>query len=442
MKLDRQLHARQALELAQTQLAAGQLDDALASARESVRLDPSQPAAHLCEARIHLERRDPLGARAALASLDRHDLYEPQRRDQPEIAALRASALTLAGDHALARPLLERLIREFPDDTRAYELLAGTAINDGKLSEAAKHLRHVLRLRPNDLSARLALAHAMESDDPAGAALVLDAISAPQRGPAIDLWLARLYHRGGRQRDALDLYARLLTQETADPSLWREAGQAADEAGAADLAESRLKQAVKLERDGHGHALEALATAHLHAGRFATASRSFWRLARQRDGDLRGWAGLTVCALASRRLGLAHRTRRALAPHTSRGERQQALAEFWRHAAAGQALLRARAAGQPAPSDAGSPLRGLLLRSSATLRAQAHRHPARADSHYHLARCHQALGELAEARESVRSALAVNPRYAAATALEAELEAAMGRTSPSKDAASVDRKAA
>lgn len=420
MMLDRQLHALQALDLAMTRLASGQLDDALASAREAARLDPSLSRAHQLEAEIHLQRRD--GA-AALAALDRHDLYEPARRDEPQVAMLRAQALLLVDARDLARPLLERLAREFPDDTRPHEMLAGLALREGNRRAAAGHLRELLRLRPADDAVKTSLAQALEHDFPAQAAAVLASIAPASRGAAGDLWLARLCIRAGRERDAQELYARLRAARPDDATIHEEAGRLADSAGAASQAEALLQRAVELDHRLNTRALEALAVAKLHAGLFEQAGRCFWRLARHNANDHRAWAGLAVCALLSRRLGLAHRARRALAPRSSRGERQRAFAEFWRHAAAGQALGRARESRGPAASDAGSPLRGLLLRSSATLRRHAQHHPERADTHYHHARCLQALGNLDEARDAVQTALAANPRYVAAAALANDLDA-------------------
>jgi TolA-binding protein len=50
-----------------------------------------------------------------LIALDRYARDFPAGRLQPEALALRAEALERHGDHALAMPLYERLVREYPD---------------------------------------------------------------------------------------------------------------------------------------------------------------------------------------------------------------------------------------------------------------------------------------------------------------------------------------
>lgn len=420
MSMDRRIDATRHLARAQTLLAAGQPGEALNEAQEALRHNPSLPAAQICQARAQLA----LGrAREALLALDQHDLYEPARRMEPEIASLRAAALCAAGLDDVAGPALEQMAHTFPDDTRAHEVAAGAAMRQGRTDHATEALSELVRLRPGDVPARLALTAMLEPSRPDLAATALERLAATARDAVTDLWLARLCRRCGRRRDAEALYDRLLDSVPDDATVWREAGLLADESGASELAVRRLHKALTLERTGNdGASLEALAQALLHRGCFEAAGRVLWRLARRREG-WRGWAGLAACALATGRWALAHRARRHLSQGTSRSQRREAFIGYWRHAAVGAALVAARGAqlhrheASTTTLPAGSPLRGLLLRSGLTLRSHAQRHPGRADTHFHLSRVLDAVGRIDEARASLDRALAINPRYAAALSL-------------------------
>ncbi len=471
MKVRQHLEARQELDLARTALAAGQIDDALHRLGRALRADPGLIEARLIEAKAHLARND---ATQALTALDCHDLYVLERRNQPEVAMLRAQALVRSGQHNLAQPLLEKLTAEFPDDTRPHEMLAAMSLRLGLTAQAITHHRELVRLRPQSREDRQALAKLLENDDPQAAIDLLIQTPRQHIDAPLRLWLADLYHRTGRARDAEDTFATLLASEIHDAPLWRQAGILADQAGADSLALRRLTRAAGIEskRRPKGKttpqpnplSLEALALVHLHAGRFAQAGRCYWRITRhattvetpsskseirnQKSEIPQAWAGLAVSALASNHLSLAQRASQQLAEHAPSDQARQLLAGLWQHAAVGRAILYACQAAAAAAIDTNSTvspdsemgiastapatqqppatppacsLHDLLNRAVATLQAQALIHPNRADTQYHLAQCHVALGNANEASQAAHAALAINPNYAAAANLDARL---------------------
>src|SRR5690606_3546062 len=112
---------------------------------------------------------------------------------------------------------------------------------------------------------------------------------------------------------------------------------------------------------------------------------------------------------------LVKRCERKLAAKASRQERRRLLADLWVHGAGGDLEI------EPPKGAEGrvSPLVHLLRSSARAIRHHAATHPDRADAHYHLAICGEALGERHAAEAAIQKALAINPRYAAARAFSA-----------------------
>ncbi len=176
--------------------------------------------------------------------------------------------------------------------------------------------------------------------------------------------------------------------------------------------------------NGKDVALAGLALSHMHAGRFVEAGRCWWRAVRCCPDNPRAWAGLLVCALACDRTALAARAGHILDLHRSKSERRAAIADLWPHAAGGIVIRknapdRARSAIQ-----ADSPLHDLLVTAIQKLKSHAQSKPERADTHYHLATCCEALEDVDAANRSVRTALQINPTSAAASDLARRLQTA------------------
>jgi tetratricopeptide (TPR) repeat protein len=345
-------------------------------------------------------------------------------------------------------------------------MLAGLALRLGQVAQAITHFRELVRLRPHSREDRQALAKLLEKDDPQSAIDLLIQTPRQHIDAPLRLWLADLYHRTGRARDAEDAFAALLASDTQDASLWRQAGILADEAGADALACRRLTRATNIEAKRRTKrkttpnplSLHALALVHLHAGRFTQAGYCFWRVTRQLTTSSKSeipqaWAGVAVCALATDHLRLAQRASQQLAAHADAGQRRELLAALWQHVAVGRAICHAgkaveaaaidsntngsrdsgieagsaAPAGEQPPAAMTSSLHDLLKRAVATLEAQAGSHPNRADTQYHLAQCHVALGNTSAASRAAHAALAINPNYAAAASLDARLRHAQLR---------------
>jgi tetratricopeptide (TPR) repeat protein len=435
MTLSQLEHARAQLDRARAAMAAGLADLAAMHIQASLHRCPDFAPARLAEADLCLMRNDPKGV---LAALDCLDLYDPEHRDAPQIQFLRAEALIRAGHDQQAGHLLDQLAEQYPDDVRPHRLHAGLAMKLGQVGDAIVHLRRVQRLAPSDAAARRLLSELLAQRDPQAAIEALDATAfGAAAGEGEDaratlLTLARLYRRAGRERDAQDLYAQLLRENPGDAALWTEAGILADDLGDDRLAVIRLHTAVRsAAAAANAAALSALARAHQHAGRFRSAARCWFRLARLRERAeiaaksatiLEAKAGLLVSALEAGRQRLLRRIQKDLATHSSPQERRRALAIHWSHTALGRVIHLIR---NPVPVAAPlSPLAGLLQNSTKTLQAHAGQFPGRADSQYYLALCQQAAGDSRGARQSVNSALAINPRYAAARRLADRLNPA------------------
>ncbi len=231
---------------------------------------------------------------------------------------------------------------------------------------------------------------------------------------------ARVHEHDGRLREAEELYASLLRQHADQPDVWIEAAQVAGALGEDDTAMRRLRHADSLTPFQSARWLAAAARQHMHAGRAASAGLCWWKLAHREPADARAWAGLLVCALAARKGWLALRVRMTLNDGVDSAEARRLIAEQWRHMAGGALLdaIRNKQVESKAPAEVDrTPLRSLLASAAQTLERHADKHPRRADTHYHLSTCRDALGETIGAIEAIDAALTINPNYLAAQRL-------------------------
>jgi len=418
--LNNQMQVQHLLDRALAALDAGMPEQATADLDQCLRIEPGNLCARLAQARAALAVNLP---RKALSELDGAHLYDPDRSGQPEVAMLRALTLVRCNLDDMARGELGKLVERFPDDIRPRRMLAELCIRNGLFDEAAEQMRHVVRLEPTNATARRTLAGLIQKSDPqTSIELLLQDTEAPS--PVTQLLAARLCHEVGRLRDAEEIYDKLLVGRPDDPTVWLEAGKLADATGADSLAVARLEHAVALADNGKDVALAALALSHMHAGRLEEAGRCWWRSARCRTDNPNAWAGLLVCAIACERTTLADRAGHMLELHWSRSERRAAIADLWPHAAGGMVIRQNTSDRVQTASEADGPLKDLLATAVQTLTSHAQSEPNRADTHYHLAVCCDALEEEEAACQSVRTALQINPTYAAAADLARRLQAA------------------
>jgi len=408
----RQVSAR--LDHAAVYLDAGMLQRAADEVAAALRLDPGSARGRLLDARIAVQMNRP---KQALQSLDAHDLYEPDNRDTPAPAMLRAQALIMAEQFDLARQVVAPLCERFPDDQAVHQLMAGIALAAGRNDDAVTHLTVLSKLRPHDRAIRSALARALAASAPQDAVDLLSRDARDHRDTEALLATIGLLVAAGRLAEADDAATRLLETHDDDPAVRREAGAVADMLGDTGRAIAHLEASRRL-RDSHS-TRRLLALALMHAGRFGEAGRVWRQCTRALTRSDEAWAGLLVCAVAARRWSLARRVRRRIKRRIGKTAVRRKAARLWFDAES--ALLANPAADHTHTQD--KPLQQLLRRAADLLEAQADKHPMRADIHYHLGQCRALLGETDAATNAVDQALAVNDKYDDAQRLAVRLGA-------------------
>lgn len=421
MNLHRRLQAQRDLDRAELALEAGQLDVARSRVDAAVRLEPDRLEARMLAARVALQSGR---AHEALNALDALDLHHPDARHRPALELLRADALAGSGKSDLAVGVLERLSRAFPDDARPHRRLAALHLEHGADSRALEHLYHAVRLAPSDRCIRRLAARILARTDPEAAVAQLLAHGVERAGLADLLEAARYCRRVGRFADAESLCTRLLESCPEDAGVWHEAGAVAGDLGATDLAIRRMDRAAELGRGRAAAALRATAITLMTTGQFNQAGAAWLRLARRTPRAVEPWAAVMVCAIVLERDGLLKRAQRCLVGHSRRGERRRRLAEMWQHVAVGVQLQAAERGEFAMPPVCASPLGAMLNQAVAALGESRDRHPDRADTHYHLAMCHDARGERGAAARCAEKAVDINPGYHAARRLQASHQAA------------------
>lgn len=378
--------------------------------------DPSSREARLLMARVCLALDDP---NAAMQSLNALDLYDPEHRDEPERRFARIEALARLSMDDVAITELRRAAGEYPDDPRPRRLLAVVQERIGHIGDAVRTLREALRLEPSDNALRVTLAKLAEYHDPDTA---IDALAPAAQDTGSRHWLAKLLRRVGRLRESVEMYDALCATAEGDTTLLHEAGVVHAEQGDTRGAVTRLTAAIKASGGKDTASMTALARVHMHAGQFPAAGRLWWRVARRSPESHDAWAGLAACAMAVERWPLALRALRPLSIHACRAERQKLLASAWIDAAAGIAVRKAIQRLEPKETlHHASQLDRLLTASSVTLEEHLASFPNRADTHYHLAVCRNAMGDAATAEKALCDALLINPRYDAAKRLSDHL---------------------
>lgn len=413
-----QQQAMDRLDLAKSAYHGKQYDRALSHIRRAVELDPQNVNARVLQARIYLKQNRP---NLAMSALKRQEDLAPEMTYMPEVAMLRAEALSASGFDRIARVQLRKLAEQLPDDVRPYRMLSGLHVKLEEFNEAIGTLRDVVRLSPSDQASGRLLSELLQERDPQeGLDLLLEGRAEDQE-PGLLLRAARQSRELDRLRDADELYRAILKHRPDDAGVLLESGQLADEIGEYESSVERLGKATEQDGEHRGEAYESLGRAHCHAGRFEQAAVSAWQATRVSPRSSSAWAALTVYAKACGRTRLAERALTILNRYTGSRQRQQMLAQSWQDAAGPLAIEEGL---QESPPDhpGQSTMQKLLKQAAQTLGDVARDYPKRADSHHHLAVCHHLLDDPTEANNHNDQALAINPKYAAALSLAEQIE--------------------
>ena len=419
--IQNQQQAMDRLDLAKSAYDGKQYDRALGHIRRAVELDPQNPEARVLQARVYLKQNRP---NLAMSALRAHEKIAPERLDTPEIAMLRAEALSASGFDRIAQTQLRKLATQLPDDVRPYRMLSGLHVKLKEFNEAIGALKDVVRLTPSDHASERLLAELLQERDPQqGIEMLLDSPSKPNapKEPGVLLRSARQCVELDRLRDADELYRAILEHRPDDAGVLIEAGRLSDELGEDQIAIERLTRAIGLPGGHQAEAYESLARAHSHAGRFNQAAWYAWKAIRTSPRALSPRARLAVYAIAAGRERLAKRATEYLERYTGSRQRRQMLATAWQDVA-GPLAVEEGLCETPPEHPGQTTMQTLLKRAADTLRDTADNHPDRADVRYHLAVCHHLLDDPSEANLHADQALAINPNYQAALRLAEQIE--------------------
>ena len=176
----------------------------------------------------------------------------------PEL--LRAANALVAGELAVAEPLLRARLKRAPTDVAAIRMLAELASRLGRYGDAEKLLARVLQLAPGFRAARHNYALVLHRQNRAGDALEqIDLLLAddPANAGLANLKAAVL-GRIGEFGDALDLYDQVLARQPDQPKVWMSYGHSLKTVGRQSDAVQAYRRSIALE-PGMGEAWWSLA---------------------------------------------------------------------------------------------------------------------------------------------------------------------------------------
>ena len=420
----------QMLDAARRKLLAGDAAGAGQLCADVLRHRPDCQAALVMRTEAALLVNDP---HQALRCLDAADLYD-QQQDAPVDAAqanhrllLRCEVLVRLERHEQAIATLERLLQHDPAHREGRLRLAVLLIDRTDHRAALPHLQALREQIPDDPQLHWLIGQTYEATGRNEAALAAyeqtsDLLRLTDAACDIDeadllLRIARLQHKVGRLADAAASYEQLVSLRTDDAVIIHEAIDLAVETGDEARATQYMRLAEAADEDATSR--HAVAEQHMRCGRFDRAARCWWRLYRHGQHDAVAMSGLIVCALIHRRFRFAQRLTDELTHLTNPPQRRRLMARMWQLAQPGR-LLHDMLDPDTAEHSR-SVLSSLLQQAAATLTRQLADHDRRADLHYHLAICHDALEQPDAAADRLDRALHVNGGYLDAARLRIKL---------------------
>jgi len=201
--------------LAQTEMKAGNFQQAFGFLNKSVELDEDLLDAHAEIGKMLLGAKQTDKAREKMELVLSKD---PNHRDGRTLKAILAVSDRKLDD---AKALLGELIREDPKDAEPYLLLSGILAGERKGGEAASVLKDLLAQDPSNENARLRLAVILEGQkDLVGAEREYqELIKSDPEKKEYKILLAQFYERGGRQQEAEGIYEKLVADNPDDAKL-------------------------------------------------------------------------------------------------------------------------------------------------------------------------------------------------------------------------------
>ncbi|HSG56978.1 MAG TPA: sulfotransferase [Paracoccaceae bacterium] len=194
----------------------------------------------------------------------------------PEL--LRAANALVAGELAVAEPLLRARLKRAPTDVAAIRMLAELASRLGRYGDAEKLLVRALQLAPGFKPARHNFALVLHRQNRAAEALEqIDLLLADDPGNAgVANLKAAVLGRIGEFGDALQLYDQVLASQPNQPKVWMSYGHALKTVGRQADAVDAYRRSIALD-PGMGEAWWSLA--NLKRVTFDAADRAAMRAA-------------------------------------------------------------------------------------------------------------------------------------------------------------------
>jgi predicted Zn-dependent protease len=224
-----------------TLAAAGRGEEALASFRRAVELNPTLPGAWRALADHLTAIGDTAGAEAAYAHHIKAATQDPR--------LLRPAAALVENDIPVAEALLRAHLREHPTDVAALRMLAEVAARLGRYADSEQLLERCLELAPGFHGARHNYSVALMRQGKHEAALpqIERLLATEPRNPNYRTLQAAVLAGIGEYGSAIDVYVAVLREYPQQGRIWMSYGHALKTAGRVPEGIEAYQQALQLQ---------------------------------------------------------------------------------------------------------------------------------------------------------------------------------------------------
>ena len=180
-------------------------------------------------------------------------LEQPRRRggESAELLLALGTNLVSAGNWAEATPVLEQLIRRFPDREAAYGLLAQAYRGSGELARATESLRRLAERKPGFPMIHVSLAQALMEEGPSRSEAALAALEKAERispaDPDVYFLRGKLHLAQGRLHDAVAAFSRAIALRPDSPTFRYQLGLAYQRMGKHGEAKDQFERMKHLQ---------------------------------------------------------------------------------------------------------------------------------------------------------------------------------------------------